>query len=222
MSLSLGDKYEKPKDAPWNAYSFDIYLVPDINGETRMRLQYPIGEGRMPSYYFEALKSLNDNYDQIVKSAREVFEEMMGKQKAKDAKRNEEVYSGKAAMELIRLNDQAIVASGMNDARRFENVAVLKWFQENFEKMTPVERKAATTYLTKMRQNITSGMSRDNIIEPGTGVPRKFEDAVRSKMEDIGASVTKQGEYKWGGKRDDLVESIRNRVRQVIAENLKK
>jgi hypothetical protein len=110
----------------------------------------------------------------------------------------------------------------MNDARRFENVAVLKWFQENFEKMTPVERKAATTYLTKMRQNITSGMSRDNIIEPGTGVPRKFEDAVRSKMEDIGASVTKQGEYKWGGKRDDLVESIRNRVRQVIAENLKK
>jgi len=76
--------------------------------------------------------------------------------------------------------------------------------------------------LAKMRQNITNGMSRDNIIEPGNGVPRKFEDEVRSKMEDIGASVTKQGEYKWSGKRDDLVESIRNRVRQVIAENLKK
>ena len=222
MSLSLGDKYEKPKDAPWNAYSFDIYLVPDINGETRMRLQYPIGEGRMPSYYLEALKSLNDNYDQIVKSAREVFEEMMGKQKAKDAKKDEEVYSGKKAMELIRLNDQAILASGMNAARRLDNVAVLKWFQENFEKMTPVERKAATTYLSKMLHFVNSGMSRDNIIEPGTGVPRKFEDAVRSKMEDIGASVTKQGEYKWSGKRDDLVESIRNRVRQVIAENLKK
>lgn len=222
MSLSLGDKYEKPKDAPWNAYSFDIYLVPDINGETRMRLQYPIGEGRMPSYYLEALKSLNDNYDQIVKSAREVFEEMMGKQKAKDAKKDEEVYSGKKAMELIRLIDQAILASGMNAARRLDNVAVLKWFQENFEKMTPVERKAATTYLSKMLHFVNSGMSRDNIIEPGTGVPRKFEDAVRSKMEDIGASVTKQGEYKWGGKRDDLVESIRNRVRQVIAENLKK
>ena len=49
----------------------------------------------MPSYYLEALKSLNDNYDQIVKSAREVFEEMMGKQKTKDAKKDEEVYSGK-------------------------------------------------------------------------------------------------------------------------------
>jgi len=222
MSLPLGDKYEKPEDAPWNPYSFDIYLVPDINGETRMKLQYPIGEGRIPSYYLGALKSLNDNYDQIVKSAREVFEEIMGKQKAKDAKKDEEVYSGKAAMELIRLTDQAILASGMNDERREANVAVLKWFQENFEKMTPIERKAATTYLAKMRQNITNGMSRDNIIEPGNGVPRKFEEEVRSKMEDIGASVTRQGEYKWSGKRDDLVESIRNRVRQVIAENLEK
>ena len=222
MSLSLGDKYEKPKDAPWNAYSFDIYLVPDINGETRMRLQYPIGEGRMPSYYLEALKSLNDNYDQIVKSAREVFEEMVGKQKGKDAKKDEEVHSGKKAMELIGLIDGVILASGMDDERREANVAVLKWFQENFEKMTPVERKASTSYLTKMRQHITNGITGLYKIEDGKDVPIRFEDEVRSKMEDIGAQVRTRGEYKWSGKRDDLVESIRNRVRQVIAENLKK
>jgi hypothetical protein len=222
MSLSLGDKYEKPKDAPWNAYSFDIYLVPDINGETRMKLQYPIGEGRMPSYYLGALKSLNDNYDQIVKSAREVFEEMVGKQKVKLSKQEEEVYSGKEAMELIRLIDGVILASEMNDERREANVAVLKWFQENFEKMTPVERKASTSYLTKMRQHITNGITGLYKIEDGKDVPIRFEDEVRSKMEDIGAQVRTRGEYKWSGKRDDLVESIRNRVRQVIAESLKK
>ena len=222
MSLPLGGKYEKPEDAPWNPYSFDIYLVPDINGETRMRLQYPIGEGRMPSYYLEALKSLNDNYDQIVKSAREVFEEIMGKQKAKDAKKDEEVYSGKKAMELIGLIDGAILTFRMDDERQEANVAVLKWFQENFEKMTPVERKASTSYLTKMRQHITSGITGLYKIEDGKDVPIRFEDEVRSKMEDIGAQVRTRGEYKWSGKRDDLVESIRNRVRQVIAENLKK
>jgi len=220
MSLPLGDKYEEPEAAPWNPYSFDIYLVPDINGETRMRLQYPIGEGRMPSYYLEALKSLNDNYDQIVKSAREVFEEMMGKQKAKDAKKDEEVYSGKKAMELIRIIDQDILSWG--PTHREANVAVLKWFQENFEKMTPVERKASTSYLTKMRQHITNGITGLYKIEDGKDVPIRFEDEVRSKMEDIGAQVRTRGSYKWSGKRDDLVESIRNRVRQVIAENLKK
>lgn len=222
ISLPLGDKYEEPKAAPWNPYSFDIYLVPDINGETRMKLQYPIGEGRMPSYYLGALKSLNDNYDQIVKSAREVFEEMMGKQKAKDAKQDEEVYSGKKAMELIRLIDGVILASEMNDERREANVAVLKWFQENFEKMTPVERKASTSYLTKMRQHITNGITGLYRIEDDADVPIRFESEVKSKMEDIGAAIRAQGRYKWSGKRDDLVESVRNRVRQVIAENLKK
>ena len=220
ISLPLGDKYEEPKAAPWNPYSFDIYLAPDINGETHLKLQYPIGEGRMPSYYLEALKSLNDNYDQIVKSAREVFEEMVGKQKVKLSKQEEEIYSGKVAMELIRIIDQDILSWG--PTHREANVAVLKWFQENFEKMTPVERKASTSYLTKMRQHINNGITGLYKIEDGTGVPIRFEDEVRSKMEDIGAQVRKRGEYKWSGKRDDLVESIRNRVRQVIAENLKK
>ena len=100
-----------------------------------------------------------------------------------------------------------------------------------YEKRDEVIKTIFPEYNNQYKSKITLPadlLSRDafNIftlkIEDGKDVPIRFEDEVRSKMEDIGAQVRTRGEYKWSGKRDDLVESIRNRVRQVIAENLKK
>jgi len=186
-----------------------------------LKIIYSVAKDKVSSPYFGALQSLNDNYEQIVKSAREVFEDFVSSQKAKDSAADEDITSGKRAMELIRAIDDSLLSRDTDPAWQERNVATLKWFQENFEKMTPLERKAATDYLTQMQQSVTRGHSRGGL-DTDTGVPIGFDDEVKSKMNDIGAGFGAKNSYKWSGKRDDLVEGIRNRVRQLIAESIKK
>ena len=112
----------------------------------------------------------------------------------------------------------------MNDERRANNLKVVKWVQDNFKKMRPVERVGATNYIQRLNIDMANGRSRDYVIPDGEEVPRKFEDEVKRALEDLGASKQQQEKYKWGAARvsESIVENIRKRVRQVIAENLKK
>ena len=112
----------------------------------------------------------------------------------------------------------------MNDERRANNLKVVKWVQDNFKKMRPVEREAATNYIQRLNIDMANGRSRDYVLPDGEEVPRKFEDEVKRALADLGANQRQQEKYKWGEARvsESIVENIRSRVRQVISENLKK
>ena len=108
----------------------------------------------------------------------------------------------------------------MNDERRANNLKVVKWVQDNFEKMRPVEREAATNYIQRLNIDMARAESRDYVIPAGEEVPRKFEDEVKRALEDLGANQRQQDSYKWGAARvsESIVENVRKRVREVINE----
>ena len=90
--------------------------------------------------------------------------------------------------------------------------------------MNGVEKVAAVDYLKKVETerfplvNVYLTFSSDL---PAGGVPQFWKKFVRDELGNRGASHNQKQGYKWGGKRDKLVESVRTRVRQVIIESLK-
>ena len=91
--------------------------------------------------------------------------------------------------------------------------------------MNGVEKTAAVDYLKKVETerfplvNVYLTFSSDL---PKGGVPIFWKKFVRDELNTLGASHSQVQGYKWKGKRDELVESVRTRVRQVITERLKK
>ena len=108
----------------------------------------------------------------------------------------------------------------MSDERRANNLKVVRWVQDNFKKMRPVEQVGATNYMRRLNIDMANGRSRDYVIPDGEEVPRKFEDEVKRALEDLGANKQQQEKYKWGEARvsESIVENIRSRVREVINE----
>jgi hypothetical protein len=61
-----------------------------------------------------------------------------------------------------------------------------------------------------------------NVYPDNNGVPQFWKKYVRDELGTRGASHNQKQGYEWKGKRDDIVESVRARVRSIIAERLKK
>tara|TARA_R110001599_G_scaffold328648_1_gene542224 strand:- start:42 stop:638 length:597 start_codon:yes stop_codon:yes gene_type:complete len=175
---------------------------------------------------------LNRNFDRIIDIAKKAYASVLGDQEVAQSEKRGEIQSGKVIKDQIEkalkeLNPETSSdwrTREMNDERRANNLNVVKWVQDNFEKMRPVEREAATSYIKRLNIELRRGASRDYVIPDGEEVPRKFEDEVKRALEDLGASKQQQEKYKWGAARvsESIVENIRTRVREVILENLKK
>jgi len=176
---------------------------------------------------------LNRNFDRIVDIAKKAYASILGEKEADRSKAREEIQSGKVIKGYIEtalkeLNPETATSfqtrDAMNDERRANNLKVVKWVQDNFKKMRPVEREAATNYIQRLNIDMANGRSRDYVLPDGEEVPRKFEDEVKRVLADLGANQRQQEKYKWGEARvsESIVENIRSRVRQVISENLKK
>ena len=163
------------------------------------------------------IKSLDKNYDDIVQKLRDVYDEMTAEQREIEKEDEQSILDGSMALGHIVRIDNKILSEPENI--RTSIVQVLQWFKENFGKMSGVEKHAAVAYLDRLESERTPYV---NVYPDDKGVPIFWTKYVKDELRTRGASHMQQQQYQWKGKRDDLVENIRNRIRSVIAERLKK
>ena len=217
------------------AFTYGISTARRGNDPARLQMETSFAEDMPPAEQEKVLLQmdyLNRNFDRIIDIAKKAYASVLGDQEVAQSEKRGEIQSGKVIKDQIEkalkeLNPETSSdwrTREMNDERRANNLNVVKWVQDNFEKMRPVEREAATSYIKRLNIELRRGASRDYVIPDGEEVPRKFEDEVKRALEDLGASKQQQEKYKWGAARvsESIVENIRTRVREVILENLKK
>ena len=233
LELPLGAQYKAPKEGvnPF-AFTYGISTARRGNDPARLQMETSFAEDMPPAEQEKVLLQmdyLNRNFDRIVDIAKKAYASVLGEKEADKSKAREEIQSGKAIKghietALRELNPETATSfetrDGMNDERRANNLKVVRWVQNNFEKMRPVEREGATSYMRRLNIDMANGRSRDYVIPDGEEVPRKFEDEVKRALEDLGANKQQQEKYKWGAARvsESIVENIRSRVREVINE----
>ena len=233
LELPLGAQYKAPKEGvnPF-AFTYAISSARRGNDPARLQMETSFAEDMPPAEQEKVLLQmdyLNRNFDRIVDIAKKAYASVLGEKEADKSKAREEIQSGKAIKghietALRELNPETATSfqtrDGMNDERRANNLKVVRWVQNNFEKMRPVEREGATSYMRRLNIDMANGRSRDYVIPDGEEVPRKFEDEVKRALEDLGANKQQQEKYKWGAARvsESIVENIRKRVREVINE----
>ena len=236
LELPLGAQYKAPKEGvnPF-AFTYGISTARRGNDPARLQMETSFAEDMPPAEQEKVLLQmdyLNRNFDRIIDIAKKAYASVLGDQEVAQSEKRGEIQSGKvikgeiekALKELNPETSSDWRTREMNDERRANNLNVVKWVQDNFEKMRPVEREAATSYIKRLNIELRRGASRDYVIPDGEEVPRKFEDEVKRALEDLGASKQQQEKYKWGAARvsESIVENVRKRVREVILENLKK
>ncbi len=233
LELPLGAQYKAPKEGvnPF-AFTYAISSARRGNDPARLQMEALFAED-MPAAEQEKvllqMDYLNRNFDRIVDIAKKAYASVLGEKEADRSKAREEIQSGKAIKghietALRELNPETATSfqtrDAMSDERRANNLKVVKWVQDNFQKMRPVEREGATSYMRRLNIDMANGRSRDYVIPDGEEVPRKFEDEVKRALEDLGANKRQQEKYKWGAARvsESIVENVRKRVREVINE----
>ena len=237
LELPLGAQYKAPKEGvnPF-AFTYGISTARRGSDPARLQMETSFAEDMPPAEQEKVLLQmdyLNRNFDRIVDIAKKAYASVLGEKEADRSKARDEIQSGKVIKGYIEtalkeLNPETATnfytRDYMNDERRANNLKVVKWVQDNFKKMRPVEREAATNYIQRLNIDMARDGSRDYVIPAGEEVPRKFEDEVKRALENLGANKQQQEKYKWGAARvsESIVENVRKRVRQVIAENLKK
>ena len=232
LELPLGAQYKAPKEGV-NPFTFTYGISTARRGSDPARLQMETSFAEdMPAAEQEKvllqMDYLNRNFDRIVDIAKKAYASVLGEKEADRSKARDEIQSGKVIKGQIEtalkeLNPETASdwrTREMNDERRVNNLKVVKWVQDNFEKMRPVEREAATNYIQRLNIDMARAESRDYVIPAGEEVPRKFEDEVKRALEDLGANQRQQDSYKWGAARvsESIVENVRKRVREVINE----
>ncbi len=233
LELPLGAQYKAPKEGV-NPFAFTYGISTARRGSDPARLQMEaLFAEDMPAAEQEKvllqMDYLNRNFDRIVDIAKKAYASVIGEKEADRSQERDEIQSGKVIKGQIEtalkeLNPETATnfytRDYMNDERRANNLKVVKWVQDNFEKMRPVEREGATSYMRRLNIDMANGRSRDYVIPDGEEVPRKFEDEVKRALEDLGANKQQQEKYKWGAARvsESIVENVRKRVREVINE----
>ena len=81
--------------------------------------------------------------------------------------------------------------------------------------MTGVEKTAAVDFLQRLESERTPYA---NVYLDNVGVPQFWKKYVRDELANRGASYNQKQDYEWKGKRDKLMESIRQRVRTILIE----
>ena len=222
-----GGTYKKPEETgskEWEDPSMMVYLKEGVAGSNEFKgsvqilfTKWHTGEDAQATMAF--IKSLDRHYDDIVNKLTNVYDEMTGEYTEKMKQADQGVLDGSTAADLIRSIDDKILSEPENV--RESVVGVLKWFQENFGKMSGIEKTAAVDYLKRVETerfplvNVYLTFSSDL---PKSGVPQFWKKFVRDELKARGASHSQVQGYKWQGKRDELVESVRIRVREVINE----
>ena len=216
-----GGAYEKPEATGregWQDPSMMVYLKDGESGSYTFRgsvqvmfTKYHTGDELQATVAF--IKSLDKNYNDIVEKLKDVYDEMTAEYTEKIKQEEQGILDGSIASTLIRSIDGKILSEP--ESIRNHIVQVLKWFQENFGKMNGVEKTAAVDYLKRLESERTPYA---NVYLDNVGVPQFWKKYVRDELGNRGASWNQKQGYEWKGKRDKLMESIRQRVRTILIE----
>ena len=221
LELPLGAKYKEKESKDFDDPSVMVYLLDASAPERQFKgsVQVTFTKIHTPEDIkadMAYMVSLDKHYDDIVEELKKVYNDITAKHREEVAGESQEILDGTRVLALIRSIDDMIL-SEPEDVRN-NTVEVLRWFKDNFDKMNGVEKYAAVKYLSKIelaRGDLT-------IYLDDKDVPLHWKKYVSDELERRGASHMQKSQYRWKGKRDDIVESVRQKVRQVIAESLKR
>ena len=223
LELPLKGAYKKPEATGkegWEDPSMMVYLkdgspYTEFRGSVQVTFtKWHTGDDLQATVAF--IKSLDNYYDDIVQKLRQVYDEMTAEHTTKEKEKEVRILNGAIARHSIRAIDDKILSEPENI--RDSVVEVLKWFQDNFDKMNGVEKHAAVAYLDRLESERTPYA---NVYPDDKGVPIFWKKYVKDELGTRGASHNQKQGYEWKGKRDDLVENIRNRVRSILTEKRK-
>lgn len=220
MSLDFGDKYDSsPTPAPtFPKHNFSAALRKNADKEVFLHLSIAIAKGDSEEDKALAknyLTYLNDNYDTIIKAFREELQSSISDAEESEALAQSRVQSGEFIKTTLDEIEEAVQGIPGGDAA----MEAVNWFRRNLDEMTPLERSIAAKYLARRRNTnpaMTLYMSR-----AGGDTPAGWYDLLKRALADAGASQIKADQIS-REMISRLSEQVRQRVRQVIAEHLKK
>lgn len=221
MSLDFGDKYDtSAAPAPtFPKHNFSHTLKKNADGEVFLNLAIAIAKGDSEEDKALAknyLTYLNDNYDTIIKAFREELQSSISDAEESEALAQSRVQSGEFIKTTLDEIEEAVQGIPGGDAA----MEAVNWFRRNLDAMTPLERSLAAKYLARHRgasnPATTLYMSR-----AGGDTPAGWYDLLKRALADSGASQIKADQIS-REMISRLSEQVRQRVRQVIKEHLKK
>lgn len=221
MSLDFGDKYDtSASPAPtFPKHNFSHTLKKNAGGEVFLNLAIAIAKGDSEEDKALAknyLTYLNDNYDTIIKAFREELQSSVADAEESETLAQSRVQSGEFIKTTLDEIEEAVQGIPGGDTA----MEAVNWFRRNLDEMTPLERSLAAKYLARHRgasnPATTLYMSR-----AGGDTPAGWYDLLKRELADAGASQIKADQVS-REMISRLSEQVRQRVRQVIAEHLKK
>jgi hypothetical protein len=222
MSLNFGDKYDtSTAPAPtFPKHNFSVALRKNADYEVFLHLKIAIAksdsveEKELAKNY---LTYLNDNYDTIIKAFSEELQSSIAGAEETEALAQSRVQSG----EFIKTTLDEIEAAVQGIPGGDSAMEVVNWFRRNLDVMTPLERSLAAKYLARHSRSTNPTLTLFMNNSAGVPSPVGWQEALERAISDAGASVIKSKQIS-KDMLNRLSEQVRQRVRQVIAEHLKK
>ena len=221
MSLDFGDKYDtSTAPAPtFPKHNFSVALKKNADDEVFLHLKVAIAKDDSEEDKALAknyLTYLNDNYDTIIDAFREELQSSIAGAEETETLAQSRVQSGEFIKTTLDEIEEAVQGIPGGDAA----MEAVNWFRRNLDAMTPLERSLAAKYLARHR-NSSNPATTLYMSRAGGDTPVGWYDHLKKALADAGASQIKADQIS-REMISRLTEQVRQRVRQVIKEHLKK
>ena len=221
MSLDFGDKYDtSAAPAPtFPKHNFSVALKKNADSEVFLHLSIAIAKGdseedkELAKNY---LTYLNDHYDTIIKAFTEELQSSIAGAEESETLAQSRVQSGEFIKTTLDEIEEAVQGIPGGDAA----MEAVNWFRRNLDTMTPLERSLAAKYLARHR-NSSNPATTLYMSRAGGDAPVGWAEHLKRALADAGATQIKADQIS-REMISRLSEQVRQRVRQVIAEHLKK
>ena len=221
MSLDFGSSYDTsaPTAPTFPKHNFSVALKKNADGEVFLHMKIAIAKDDSEQDKVLAqnyLTYLNDNYDTIIDAFREELQSSIAGAEESEALAQSRVQSGEFIKTTLDEIEEAVQGIPGGDAA----MEAVNWFRRNLDAMRPLERSVAAKYLARHR-NSSNPATTLYMSRAGGDAPVGWAEHLKRELADAGASQIKADQIS-REMISRLTEQVRQRVRQVIAENLKK
>ena len=221
MSLDFGSSYDTsaPTAPTFPKHNFSVALKKNADGEVFLHMKIAIAKDDSEQDKVLAqnyLTYLNDNYDTIIDAFREELQSSIAGAEESEALAQSRVQSGEFIKTTLDEIEEAVQGIPGGDAA----MEAVNWFRRNLDAMRPLERSLAAKYLARHR-NSSNPATTLYMSRAGGDAPVGWAEHLKRELADAGASQIKADQIS-REMISRLSEQVRQRVRQVIAEHLKK
>jgi len=221
MSLDFGSSYDTsaPTAPTFPKHNFSVALKKNADDEVFLHMKVAIAKDDSDEDKALAknyLTYLNDNYDTIIDAFREELQSSIAGAEESEALAQSRVQSGEFIKTTLDEIEEAVQGIPGGDAA----MEAVNWFRRNLDAMRPLERSVAAKYLARHR-NSSNPATTLYMSRAGGDAPVGWAEHLKRELADAGASQIKADQIS-REMISRLTEQVRQRVRQVIAENLKK